>query len=74
MITGLLQNKYICICDKSKAQIKDLTRISHVLITIVSKIQHYKITSGYWLGSQSLVSFRTSSNICLQQCMKETKV
>ena len=48
MITGLLQNKYICISDKSKAQIKDLTRISHVLIIVVSKIQHYKITSGYW--------------------------
>ena len=29
MITGLLQNKYICISNKSKAQIKDLTRISH---------------------------------------------
>ena len=35
MITGLLQNKYICISNKSKAQIKDLTRISHVLMKIV---------------------------------------
>ena len=32
MITGLLQNKYICISYKSKPQIKDLTRIFHVLI------------------------------------------
>ena len=48
MITGLLQNKYICISNKSKAQIKDLTGISHDLIKIISKIQHYKITSGYW--------------------------
>ena len=32
MTTELLQNKYICISYKSKPQIKDLTRIFHVLI------------------------------------------
>ena len=31
MITGLLQNIYICISNKSKAQILDLTKISQVL-------------------------------------------
>ena len=43
-----MQNKYICISYKSKAQTKDLTRISQVLIKIVSKIHHYKITLGDW--------------------------
>ena len=37
MMTGLLKNKYICISNKPKTQIKDLNRFSHVLIGIVSK-------------------------------------
>ena len=37
MITGFLQNKYICISNKSETKIEDLARISHVLIEIVEK-------------------------------------
>ena len=46
MITGLLQNKYICISNtcKSKAQIKDLTRISHISIINYNRIKKYSIT------------------------------
>ena len=56
MVTGLLQNKYICIINKIKD--KDLNRISHILIEIVSEIQHYKITSGYWQDGRSLFSIK----------------
>ena len=43
MITGRLQNKYICISNISKSKIKDLTRISHVLIEIFKNtaLQNY---------------------------------
>ena len=72
MITGLLQNKYICISYKSKPQIKDLTRIFHVLIENRIKntaLQNYVRL----LVGRSIFGQGPAATFVYNKCKKETK-
>ena len=74
MIAGLLQNKYICISNKSKMQIKDLTRISHVLIKIDQKCNITKLlqVTGRVVDLRSALG--PAATFVYNKCKKETKV
>ena len=77
MITGLLQNKHICISNKSKAQIKDLTRISHVLIKVVKK-KKISITKLRQVTGRAVDLWSTlgpaATFVYNNKCKKEAKV
>ena len=72
MITGPLQNKYICISNKSKAQIKDLTWISHVLIKVANSITKLPQVTGRAVDLWS--AFGPAATFVYNKCKKEAKV
>ena len=75
MITWLkLQNKYTCIRNKSKAPIKDLTRISHALIKIVSKYSITKLRQVTGRAVSLWSALGPVATFVYNKCKKETKV
>ena len=73
MITGLLQNIYISISNKSTAQIKDLTRISNVLIKIVYQNRALQKVTGRAFDLWSALG-PAATFVYYYKCKKETKV
>ena len=74
MITGILQNKYICINNKSTAQTKDLTRISLVLIKIVSKYSITKLRQVTGRVVDLWSALGPAATFVYNKCKKEIKL